>query len=157
MGGGGFRTSQANTDQSCRVLGQTVDEQISAWMRLVHVSERARRWKHVCGTSEPPATRSSPPSGRLRLRGFFYLSTGMRLTHESERFVRPRGVDAFVAGGLDVCRWESRARRNNPVAAQASDSAIYCEMVIRDTSSRKRRNNFPQKQEPIICCVLFTR
>lgn len=63
-----------------------------------------------------PASSSSAPGGRLRLRGFFYLQEC--ISHVNPSGWSPSGVAAFIVRGSDVCRWESQGWRYNPVTTQ---------------------------------------
>lgn len=121
-------------------------------LSVLRQTSRASMYRSWCTLTEAclqdfklPATSSSPPGGRLRLRGFFYLQECVSLMNPSS--FSPSGICEFVARGWDVCRWASQSWRNNLGTKQAT--AIFCKTVVYGTSSAgekklasKRQNNF---------------
>lgn len=82
-----------------------------------------------------PAPGSSPPGGRLRLRGFFYLQ--VCVSHIRAYFFLLGFRCVFIARRLDICR---RKGLKTQSCHCTGDSAIYCKTVVYDTSSTGEKN-----------------
>lgn len=147
--------SRANTDQSSPRHQTEVNEQISAMKASMRRGRCTFPSVHFDGSmfaGEAAGDQQLSSRWRIKTRRIL-LSTGMRLTHESERF--------FALGHRRV--YGERIRRlqvGNTGLKIQSCHAIYCKTLAYSTSSTEeknlqRQNNFSQKQESITCRVSY--